>query len=243
VTASSDATVAAAERQRIRTEYQRRAREVDPERYTPWQPGQMFMLAGMRRQAAAMLHEAGAFPKSGDKCLEVGFGSQGWLGVLISWGVREQDLSGIELDAARARLAQEVLPVANLRVGDATELPWPDGTFTLVVASTVFTSILDNTIRHWVAQEITRVLAPGGALLWYDFAVNNPANSNVRGVKRKELRALFPNLRGRTRWTTLAPPLARRVAPVSWTLATVLEAVPMLRTHLMAVLRKPAVMT
>ena len=36
----------------------------------------------------------------------------------------------------------------------------------------------------------------------------------------------------------LAPPICRLVAPVSWTLATVLGAMPLLRTHLIAVLVK-----
>ncbi len=89
-----------------------------------------------------------------------------------------------------------------------------------------------------MAREITRVLTPGGALLWYDFAVNNPRNPNVRKVGREELRALFPELRGRIRSATLAPPLTRMVAPRSWVAATLLEALPPLHTHLLAVLVK-----
>jgi ubiquinone/menaquinone biosynthesis C-methylase UbiE len=130
------------------------------------------------------------------------------------------------------------LPAADLRVGDASHLPWPASTFRLVVASTVFTSILDGSVRRVVASEATRVLTSDGALLWYDFAVNNPRNAHARGVRRRELRELFPTLRGRIESVTLAPPLARFVARRSWTLATVLEAIPLLRTHLVAVLAK-----
>ena len=79
---------------------------------------------------------------------------------------------------------------------------------------------------------------PGGALLWYDFRVNNPRNPNVRGVGRKELRSLFPDLAGEVRSATLAPPIARLVAPRSNWLATTLEGFPFLRTHLLAVLVK-----
>jgi ubiquinone/menaquinone biosynthesis C-methylase UbiE len=180
----------------------------------------------------------GVFPKSGDQCLEVGFGSLGWLSELIGWGVRESDLHGVELDPSRALKARQVLPVADLRTGDAVELPWDDGTFRLAISSTLFTSILDQDVRRLVADEIVRVLAPGGALLWYDFAYDNPANRNVRGIGRAEIRRLFPMLQGKIRPVTLAPPLARLLAPNSWTLATFLEAIPLLRTHLMAVLIK-----
>ena len=112
-----------------------------------------------------------------------------------------------ELDRQRAVLAQAKLPNADLRVGDATQLPWDADTFHLVIASTVFTSILDGDIRRKVAGEIQRVLVPGGALLWYDFMRNNPANPHVRKVSRREVRELFPELSGEMRSITLAPPL------------------------------------
>lgn len=227
-----------AERQRITAEYRRREAEVGAEVYAPWQPGEILMRNARCRAAARMLRRAGLFPQAGDACLEVGFGSLGWLGELIGWGLRETDLHGIELDSARAARAKKVLPVADLRVGDATSLPWGDETFRLVLASTVFTSILDSRVRRMVADEITRVLAPGGALLWYDFAVNNLRNPHVRKVGRRELRGLFPGLSGEIKSVTLAPPLARLVAPKSWPLATLLESIPWLRTHLIAVLRK-----
>ena len=185
-----------------------------------------------------MLTKAGAFPRPGDACLEIGFGSLGWLAEMLSWGLRQSDVHGLELDPARAAKAREAFPAADLRVGDATHLPWPDGSFRLVIASTVFSSILDPGVRSLVAAEVTRVLAPGGALLWYDLRLNNPANPNVRKVDRSELRSLFPRLLGSIRSVTLAPPLARRFAPMSWILAQMLEAIPILRSHLMAVLVK-----
>ena len=99
-----------------------------------------------------MLQNAGVFPHAGHACLEIGHGAVGWLGDLISWGVRETDISGIELDPNRAQIARQLLPTADLRTGDASSLPWPDGTFHLVIASTVFSSILDyrsgNLSRH-----------------------------------------------------------------------------------------------
>ena len=226
------------ERERILDEYRRRAAVVSPDLYAPWQPAEAFLRAERKRVAARLLREAGVFPRRGEACLEIGYGSLGWMADLLSWGLREADLHGIELDADRAAVAQEALPAGDLRVGDASELPWPDGSFRLVIASTVFTSILDDQMRRKVAEEIVRVLVPGGAVVWYDFAVDNPGNRNVRRVTRRELATLFPTLRGQVRSVTLAPVLARRIAPRSWTVATLLEAIPFLRTHLLAVLGK-----
>jgi len=223
---------------RIQAEYRRREREIAAETYAPWQPAEFFLQTGRTRLALALLRRAKVFPGAGDPCLEVGFGTLGWLATLIHWGLREEDLHGIEIDPARAEHAQRALPRADLRVGSATALPWPEHAFRLVIASTVFTSILDARVRRLAAAEITRVLRPGGCLLWYDFAVNNPRNGHVRKVTRKELAALFPELRGEVRSATLAPPLARRIVPRSWTLATLLEALPVARSHLLAVLVK-----
>jgi ubiquinone/menaquinone biosynthesis C-methylase UbiE len=227
-----------AERERIQLESDRRARELSPELYAAWQPASQFMLESRNRTAAKMLHDSQVFRQSSDKCLEVGFGAIGWLSTLIGWGIKESNLYGIELDPTRARKAQELLPAADLRVGDAVALPWDGETFQLAIASTVFTSVLDQRVRQLIADEIVRVLAPGGALLWYDFAYNNPRNPNVRAINRAEIQALFPALRGHIKQVTLAPPLTRLIAPRWWTLATLLEGIPLLRTHLMAVLVK-----
>jgi len=235
--AEEDAAVAA-EQARILAEYRRREREVEPDLYAPWQAATSFMRANRARLAARMLKAADVFPEAGDSCLEIGYGSLGWLGELVAWGIREQDLHGIELDGERAQRAADILPGADLRVGDATKMPWADGLFRLAIASTVFSSILDASVRRAVATELTRVLAPGGALLWYDMARNNPRNPNVRGIGRRELLLLFPDLRGRVQSVTLAPPIARWAAPKSWVLAEMLEAIPVLRTHTVGVLLK-----
>lgn len=196
------------------------------------------MRDGRRRVAAGMLHRHGVFPQAGDPVLEIGFGRLGWLADLLGWGLRSFDLHGIELDEARVKSARASFSEADLRVGDASAMAFADASFNLVVASTVFTSILDRGVRQSVAEEIHRVLRPGRAVLWYDFRVDNPANPNVKGISRIELRALFNDFERHVRSVTLAPPIARRVAPVSWTLATMLEMIPFLRTHLLAVMIK-----
>lgn len=227
------------ERERMRAEFSRRTREVASDRYAPWDIAQNLFTAERKRVCARMLHDAGVFPQRGHRCLEIGFGQMGWLADLIGWGVRVQDLSGIDLQADRVASVQEILPGADLRLGDATELPWDDACMDFVILSTVMSSILDARVRRLVADEVVRVLAPGGSLIWYDFAVNNPRNPHVRGVGRRELLELFSPLGGSVRSVTLLPPVARCVAQVSWTLTTALAAIPWLRTHLLAVLVKP----
>ena len=226
------------ERGRVEAEYERRGNEIDKELYSPWHPAEVFLRTERKRIAARMLQAAGKFPRSEDQCLEVGCGAGGWFSDLLGWGPRQSDLHGIDISSERIERARELFPAADIRLDDAAEMPWDNGSFNLVVASTVFTSILDQNVRRLIANEIIRVLAPRGALLWYDFAFNNPRNRSVQGINRKELGDLFPELNGKIRSITLAPPIARVIAPRSWPLATFLEAIPLLRTHLLAVLIK-----
>ena len=228
-----------AERERILSEYRRRDADPDRQRYASDSASVLLEQAARRRTAEAMLRSAGAFPDRSSRALEIGCGAVGWGADLLGWGIVPAHLHGIDVSATRIAEARRRLPGADLRVGDAAALPWPDRSFQLVIASTVFTSILDAAVRRRVADEIVRVLTPGGALLWYDFAFNNPRNPGVRKVDRRELRQLFPELAGKVRSITLAPPLARAVAPWSRTLAEAMAAVPFLRTHLLAVLQKP----
>lgn len=227
------------ERHRVEGTYQCRLRGVPVDRYAPWQPAVLFLDTVRKRAAARELHRADAFPGPGTRCLEVGFGTLGWLPHLLDWGVREPDLHGIEQQPDHVEVARQILPMADLRCGDAGDLPWPDATFDLVIASMLFTAIPDQRGRRRAASEISRVLASGGALLWYDIAVNNPWNRTYRRVTRTELRGLFPGLTARIRSVNLAPPVARLVAPRSWTLAVLLEAVSPVRPFLLAVLLKP----
>ncbi|MBZ0115126.1 MAG: class I SAM-dependent methyltransferase [Thermoanaerobaculia bacterium] len=204
--------------------------------YAPWNVSQQFLLFGRLRQVASILKREGKFPSAGDSVLEVGYGQLGWLAVLLGWGLRSADLSGIELDAARARVAQEALPGADLRIGNATELDWPDGHFKLVIASTVFSSILDPEEQQEVARQMVRVTAPDGVILWYDFFRNNPRNPDVAGITRNKIGSLFPSCRPVLESCNLAPPITRIVAPRAWWLASLLESLPILRTHLVGIL-------
>jgi hypothetical protein len=90
-------------------------------------------------------------------------------------------------------------------------------------------------MRHRVAAEMMRVLRPEGRIVWYDFLYDNPSNPNVQGIPVRELRKLFPAHGWKVWRVTLAPPLARRLVPISWPLAALLEATRLLNSHAMGV--------
>ena len=207
----------------------------------------LFIRQMRERPLLVGLASAIPFPLAGRRVLDVGCGSGQWLADFETWGVRRSELAGIELDPSRLSVAQARLAPtgrgpgageADIRGGDATSLPWPDGTFDVVLQATLLSSIVEPRMRAQVAREMARVLAPGGAIVSYDMKVGSPRNPNVRRLGRRELARVFPGFDIRARSVTLLVPLARRLVPVSWSAAVALERVRLLDTHLMAVLTR-----
>lgn len=70
------------------------------------------------------------------------------------------DLSGIQVDLARRRLAARIAAgTAEIVLGDAAALPWPDGRFSAVVCMEAFMAFPDP---DRALAEMFRVLRPGG---------------------------------------------------------------------------------
>jgi SAM-dependent methyltransferase len=174
------------------------------------------------------------------RLVEVGSGSGTNLLELLRLGFAPENLTGIELLPERAEVARHVLPAAvRIIVGDATEQPIAAGSIDIVYQAVVFATLLDDGFQASLANAMWQWIRPGGAVLWYDLAFDNPANPDVRGVPMRRVRHLFPH--GRISWqrVTLAPPIARRVAPIHPALYTLFNAIPYLRTHRLCWIGKP----
>ncbi|SHL95249.1 class I SAM-dependent methyltransferase [Rhizobacter sp. OV335] len=174
------------------------------------------------------------------RLLEVGCGQGGNLLELLRLGFRPEHLSGIELLPDRVAEARRCLPAAlALHEGDALQAPIAEASQDLVFVATVFSSLLDDAFQQRLAEAMWRWVKPGGAVLWYDFTVDNPRNPDVRGVPLARVRALFPQGRIDRLRVTLAPPIARAVAPLHPALYTLFNTLPALRTHVLAWIAKP----
>ncbi len=191
------------------------------------------------RKTQQLLMRAGFFPLSERRILDVGCGTGEQLDLFLDWGARPENLFGIDLLPERIRVAQQKLPKASFQTANAESLPYEDAAFDLVSVFTVFTSILDRQMAANVSLEIARVLKTGGAVLWYDFRMNNPLNKHVGGVTRKQIQNLFPGFGMALETISLLPPVARRLGAATEHLYSPLQALSFLRTHLLGLLTKP----
>jgi SAM-dependent methyltransferase len=206
--------------------------------YSWWQPDVLLSQYRIQMVAAGLLRRAGWRDLSRLRALDVGCGSGAWLRQLKSWGVCAENLHGVDLLVDRVAAAREFAADIDFREANGWQLPYPDASMDLVSAHTVFSSILNEDARASVAAEMTRVLDPLGHILIFDFRISHPLNSDTIGIRRSEISRLFPNFQQDAQSLILAPPIARRLAPVAPWLAVVFEGLcPPLRTHNMSLLR------
>src|SRR2546425_2518897 len=157
-------------------------------RYSWFNPGHLFLVQERERRLLTLLQRHGFTLLDTYKMLEIGCGTGYWLREFIKWGARPENIAGVDLLSDRVVEAKKLCPEAvQVQCGSASALAFPSDTFDLVLQSTVFTSVLDVSMKQRIASEMLRVVKRDGCILWYDYRVNNPWNSNVRGVKRREI--------------------------------------------------------
>jgi SAM-dependent methyltransferase len=191
-----------------------------------------------RRVALELLGTHGFGDLASQRVLDVGCGAGGELARLAGDGADPAQLVGVDLLPGRVGGAAESLPEARFAVANGAELPFRDGAFDLALLFTVLSSVLVGDLRARIGADVARVLRPGGAVLWYDFRWN-PTNRQTTGIGVDEVRRLFPGFAHETRRVTLAPPLARAIAPRAPKVAAAASRVPFLRSHTIGLAIKP----
>jgi ubiquinone/menaquinone biosynthesis C-methylase UbiE len=225
------------EEQRIKQEYHRRSG--DPAYrylYSSLNPAALVGMQGFERALVRALRHERITDLSSFKMLDVGCGGGSHILRWINYGVKPGNMAGIDLMSERVEQARCRLPGGvDLREGDASSLPYERSTFDIVTQYVVFSSILSADMKQTIAREMLRVLRPNGFIIWYDFWLN-PTNPQTRGIKPAEIRKLFEGCNFRFYRITLAPPVARRLAPFSFALCYALESLRVLNTHYLAVI-------
>lgn len=216
---------------------ERELKESGRETYFGYQDiAHFFRVQNRYRSTLSLLKSTGWTSLSNIRILDVGCGYGNMLRQFLQWEARPENLAGIELRPEPVEYALTLNPNLDIRCGSATTLPWSNDTFDMACQHTVYTSILDQGVKKEIASEMLRVLKPNGMILWYDFWLN-PTNPQTRGLTPSEIKSLFPNCTYQFHRITLAPPIARKLVPLSWGLGLFLEGLKIFNTHYLAAIR------
>jgi ubiquinone/menaquinone biosynthesis C-methylase UbiE len=174
----------------------------------------------------------------GGRVLDVGCG-EGELAVPIAERVGNAEYVGMDLREDAIELARQLAPKAEFHVGVADSMPFEDDSFDVAVCRNVFSSMTSAQMEVASADEIGRVLRPGGWLVWCDIRYPNPSNPAVHPLGEARLGDLFPGWTRELRTMTVLPPIARRLGRFTDALYPLLHAIPPLRSHLVGRLQCP----
>ena len=202
--------------------------------------GNLLMVQERERFLSRLVARAGVGDLDDYRAFEAGSSTGYNLRLLLQWGARPEHLAGMDVDPAAVEYCRSHAPEIRVHEGSADNIPEPDEQFDLAMAFTLFSSVPDEDVAHGIARELFRITRPGGLIVVYDMRRRSPGNPAVHKIDSEDIRRWFPKCPLRVQSLTLAPPIARAVGRyVPWLYGT-LAAIPLLRTHAMYVLRRPA---
>jgi SAM-dependent methyltransferase len=208
------------------------------ERWRDEDPGNILMLDERDRWLVGAVGTV-----AGRTVVDVGCGDGNVARTLERHGARPARFVGVDLLPSRIQAARTQTSWAGFAVASAELLPLAGDSVDVVVASTLFSSLLESWQRLAAAREMRRVIRGGGRVVVYDLRYPNPGNGAVRRVTTRELRALFPGWTLGSSTLTLLPPLARSGVGRGRLRYRLLTSLPLLRSHIGVVLVRPETAT
>jgi len=226
------------ELERIRSVYENYARDAGKQRVWGDSTAHRFQLERKWSRILEMLNRDRLIPRD-SRILDLGVGSGTECNSILQAGFRQGAFVGLDLNERSLHGAREKHPWLRTLAGNGTKLPFRDGAFDVVYQSTVISSVIDASRRLAILKEAGRVLRSGGILISYDMRYPNPWNRQTRPLRLAEIRRALPHWKLKATSLTGIPQIIRPLSTVSLSLCRLVEAVPLLRSHLLVFARKP----
>jgi SAM-dependent methyltransferase len=190
-------------------------------------------------QASLLRVIEASVPDSGARVVDLGCGD-GTLAGDADAARAGWEWIGVDLRPEAIAAARDSFPGHSFVVASADAVPLDSTSVDVIVARLLFSSLPSSRLERAVAAEVGRLLRPGGWLVWLDLRYANPMNSAVHGLPTSRIAGLFPGWNRELRSAGLLPPLARRLGRATPVAYPALTALPVLRSHLVGRLQRPA---
>ena len=172
-------------------------------------------------------------------CLDLGSDATGDGARLRHHAQTVRGIVAIDLIHQRLAEARHVNSTLLALAADASRLPLLDASIGAVYQSTMLSSVLDPGLRARILAEVRRVLKAGGVFISYDTRYPNPWNRHTRPVLAGEMKRAFAGWPQTASSLTGIPQIVRLLAPISTTACRLVEALPVLRSHMLFVACRP----
>ncbi len=175
--------------------------------------------------------------------LDVGCGAGNSIAPLIFVGFDPERIHGIDLIPDNVEKARKRFPSSHFTLEDASDIRYPEGTFDLVLESTMFVEVSDPALSAKIASEMMRVLKPGGHAMLIDWRYSHPGSETFCALSSRRIKTLFPQLSRIAAFPgALLPPIGRplsKYAPILY--FPVQKCLPWLVGQYVWLLRKPGI--
>jgi ubiquinone/menaquinone biosynthesis C-methylase UbiE len=109
---------------------------------------------------------------------------------LLSHGLEPERLYGIDIEQSRIDRGLRRFPALNLLHGDASDMDFESNSFDLAMESTMFVQLTDETMAQGIANEMLRVVKPGGYIMLTDWRYSF-GRLGYRALSRTRIANLF----------------------------------------------------
>ena len=129
---------------------------------------------------------------AGWRILDIGCGDGRWLRRFLDYDAEPQDVIGIDISNARFEIGQRKNPLVRMIQTDGISFPFADASFDLITQFVTFSMIGTFALRKHTAEEMCRVLKPGGYIFWWDWLTLDPAHYFNQRIIRQSARISQP---------------------------------------------------
>lgn len=129
--------------------------------------------------------------RESSKIIDIGCSTCSNLISLVNYGFKQENLYGVDINQKDIEISLNNFPKLNLTNENASKLSFQNNFFHLSMESTMFVQLTNNKVRESIANEMIRIVKPGGYLLLLDWRYDKSGDKRFLSLNKRRLIKLF----------------------------------------------------